>query len=402
LNTWSDSGDHKTHDAIEYMDPPYVSSFSLNSGYSYNSLDHIGKIKFRDAVVMNRRIYYGNVELLYEKQEGETYPLRQLHQDRVYKSLVNKPDIIPSTNYIDVITNDGDEITALETYADRLLVFKNDSMLLVNATRDVEYLEDTYIHKGVWGYSAVEKTDNGIAWANENGAYFYDGEKVVELSYKKIDQGEWNTAISTKPFVLYEPKNRHLIVSSSNNTSNGWICDLDKVSWAKLVGYKTNDSTNMVIYDDLIQYGVFGDHDGDGGGGTAHVLYFKKISFDKTATVSGNPIIKFNTKDIIFDSSGQRVDLKKVYVTYSGTPGDMDIRYRTNGQTTSRNFGSNYNAWGAAGSNLNTVQFVPATKSEAKDVHSVKLLFNDSGATNVGMNFELHDISIVYRARKVK
>jgi hypothetical protein len=399
LNIWTSSGDHKTHDVIEFINPPYSSSFSINSGYTYNSIDHIDKIKFRDATVMNRRIYYGNVELLHEKHGGESYALREQFQDRVYKSLINKPDIVPSTNYIDVVTNDGDEINALESYADRLLVFKNNSMLLINATRDVEFLEDTYIHKGVWGKSAVEKTDNGIAWANQNGAYFYDGEKVIELSYKKIDQGEWNTAISTKPTVVFEPKNRHLIVSSTNSTNDGWLCDLEKMSWVRLDNYKTNDSTNMVIYNDEIQYGVYGDHDDDGA--TANRVHFKKITFDKTASVSGNPIIKFNTRDITINSSGQRFDLKKVYVSYKGTPGSMDIKYRTNGESTPTKSFTNNDSWGASGS-VKTISFVPSTKSEAKDIHSLKLLFNDSGATNVGMNFELHDISIVYRARKVK
>ena len=408
LNIWENSGDHKTHGVIEYIDPPYISSFSINSGYSYNPTDHIEKIRFRDATVMNRRIYYGNVDLLYEKQSGETYPLREKYPDRVYKSLANKPDIVPSFNYIDVVSNDGDEVTALESYADRLLVFKKGSMLLVNATKDMEFLEDTFTFKGVWAYSAVTRTDKGIAWVNEYGAYFYDGENVVELTDKKIDQATWSTKIGGKPSIVYEPKNRHLIVSSTGNEGSGWLCDLNSIAWSQLEGFKTSDSTNMVIYDNNIQYGVYGDHDSDGS--TPNRVYFKKITFDKSATASNNPIIKFTTRDITFGSSGQQVDMKKVYVTYTGIPGSLDIRYRTDGESTNKEFSStatskndDSNNWGTVdAATLKTAVFIPNVKSDAKAKHSIKLLFNDTGATDVGMNFAIHDISIVYRGRKVK
>jgi hypothetical protein len=401
MNIWDELSDyHQTHNTIEYIDPPYISSFTINSGYSYSGIDHIEKIRFKDATVLNRRIYYGNVDLLYEKLDGETYPLRVKHQDRVYKSLANRPDIVPSLNYVDVVTNDGDEITALESYADRLLVFKKNSMLLVNATKDVEYLEDTFVHKGVWAYSAVEKTDKGVAWANSYGAYFYDGEKVIDITDKKIKEDTWSLNVGSNPSVVYEPKNRHLIVASTGALLDGWLCDLNTTAWSQLVNFKTANSTDMVVHGGIIQYGV--EDDGS--------VSFKKLDFDKTASVSSNPIIKFNTRDVTFGSSGQQVDIKKVYVTYTGTPGALDIRYRVNGESTNKEFLStatskndDSNNWGAvSATTLKTAVFLPTNKSDAKSVHSIKLIFNDSGATDFGMNFEIHDISIVYRARKVK
>ena len=388
MNIWKDSGNHETHDTIEYIDPPYISSFSINSGYSYSGIDHIEKIRFRDATVLNRRIYYGNVDLLYEKLDGETYPLRVKHQDRVYKSLANRPDIIHSLNYVDVVTNDGDEITALESYADRLLVFKKNSMLLINATKDVEYLEDTFVHKGVWAYSAVEKTDKGIAWANSYGAYFYDGEKVIDITDKKIKEDNWSLNVGSKPSVVYEPKNRHLIVSSTDSLLDGWLCDLNTTAWSLLFNFKTANSTDMVVHDGIFQYGV------ESGGSVS----FKKLEFDKSATGLGSAF-SFHTRDVDFGSAGQKVDLKKVYVSYKGTVGGMDIKYRKDGGSSNNDLTG---TWVNSTSDIKTLSFVPTVKANAKDCHSIKLVFNSTEATNVGADFEIHDISIVYRGRKVK
>ena len=58
--------------------------------------------------------------------------------------------------------------------------------------------------------------------------------------------------------------------------------------------------------------------------------------------------------------------------------------------------------WVNSTSDIKTLSFVPTVKANAKDCHSIKLVFNSTEATNVGADFEIHDISIVYRGRKVK
>ena len=40
------------------------------------------------------------------------------------KSPIGKYNILPKSNFIDVAINDGDEITALEYYKDKLLQYK--------------------------------------------------------------------------------------------------------------------------------------------------------------------------------------------------------------------------------------------------------------------------------------
>ena len=391
LKIWDTSASQETVSSIEYSDPPLLSNFSLKSGYVYDKAEHIQKIRFRDAVVMNRRIYYGNVDVVFEQQEGETNPLRIKYSDRVYKSLANKPDIVTKYNYIDILTNDGDEITALETYADRLLVYKNNTMYLVNATKDVEFLEDTYQHKGVWSKSAITRVDSGIVWVNQNGAYYYNGDKVINLTDKKLSQSTWSTNIGTKPSVIYEPKEKHILVMSTN-TDDGFVCDLDIGAWTVLKDFKDSDTTNAVLYNDDIVYAVTAT-DGNS-------ISFAKLLSDKAA--GSTQQIQIFTRDIDFGSSGKMIDLKKLYVTYKGNATNMGVKWRKNGQETTNDFISTSSSdnFGSA-SDVSQAIFKPTNKIDAKGIHSLQLVFNVTNSA-IHMNFELHDISIVFRERKVK
>jgi len=392
IEIWSDetinSISHKTHDTYEFIDPVYSSSFSISSGYDYNPAESIANIRSRAMAVLDRKIYYGNVDITYEKVDGENYALREKHGDRVYKSLANKPDIVPAYNYIDVAMNDGDEITAMIGYADRLLVFKSDVMYLINATKDLEYLEDTYKFKGAWNQMAVTQTDKGVAWANEYGCFHYDGDDVKNLSDQKIDQGEWVTTIGTKPSIVFEPKERHIIVLGSS-TTNGWAIDLDLEGWTKLSGVKTATTSNNIIYGGDIVYSLSSGGD----------MVMKKLDYIKSSGTSSK--IKINTRDMDFGSAGQLCDIKKVYVSYKGTAGNMTLHYLPKSATddgeTHRSFTGSF----GTKTEVSTQAFVPTTSSQAKKLHSFQLVFNKDGA-DIPMDFELHDITVVYRKKIIK
>ena len=134
--------------------------------------------KYKSAVVVNRVVYIGGLEVEYE--DGET----EVMGDAMIKSPVNKFDVFPLSRIIEVSVRDGDSIVKLEEYADRILQFKKRKMHLVNVSQEVEFLEDTFMHKGVSTPAAVCKTDFGIAWVNKHGCYFYDGYRVNNLLEK--------------------------------------------------------------------------------------------------------------------------------------------------------------------------------------------------------------------------
>ena len=104
------------------------------------------------------------------------------------KSSVNKFDTFSSLRKIEASIRDGDAIVKIEEYADRILQFKKNKMHLINVSQDIEFLEDTFLHKGVSHPASVCKTDYGIAWANNLGCYLYDGQKVKNVVHDDSDQ----------------------------------------------------------------------------------------------------------------------------------------------------------------------------------------------------------------------
>ena len=65
------------------------------------------------------------------------------------KSPVNQFDIFPEENFIDVAINDGESITHLMSYNDRILQFKESSLYIINISGDYEYLEAQYKYMGI-------------------------------------------------------------------------------------------------------------------------------------------------------------------------------------------------------------------------------------------------------------
>ena len=131
--------------------------------------------RYKTAVVCNNRLYVGNI-----KQAGRIYG------DRMLKSPVGKYNLLPASNLIDVAINDGDEITALAYYKDKLIQFKKKKVFVINISGDYEFLEDTLNDIGVDGQFSVVTTQYGIVWANEDGCFLYDGEKLNDLTSGKI------------------------------------------------------------------------------------------------------------------------------------------------------------------------------------------------------------------------
>ena len=158
------------------------------------SKDRLSNLRWKTSVVANRKAYLGNVK--YTDENGMTV----YKNDAILKSLVNSFDVFTKYGIIEASINDGDEIVKLESYADRLLQFKKNKLHIINISQELEFLEDTFMHKGVDHPSAVCKTDFGIAWVNRSGCFLYDGEKVRNLLEKKgvrlISDSEWSSFLT--------------------------------------------------------------------------------------------------------------------------------------------------------------------------------------------------------------
>ena len=235
--------------------------------------------------------------------------------DTIIKSPVNKFDTFPLSNKIEAAVRDGDSIVALAEYADRLLEFKKRSLYIINISQDAEYLEDSHLHKGILHPGAVTKTDYGIAWVNDFGCYFYDGQKVSDLIEKGprqiISASEWSTFVTETTMIGYVPLNKQLIVlrdCSGSSVGNIYLYDMVTQSWS-IGDSKYTDSkvtTNFV-----------NDWNGDlvlSHESSANTITTQKWSDSATSTST----FELTTKDIDFGQPSLRKKVYKLYVTYTG------------------------------------------------------------------------------------
>ena len=326
---------------------------------------------------------------------------KEILQDAMVRSLPNKFDIFPISEKVDVTLSDGEEIVCLESFNDRILQFKERTLYIINASQDVEFLEDVLPYRGVTHQASVFKTEYGVVWANKNGCFYYDGRRVHDLLEKDgrpmIKQSTWESFVNI-PLVGYSPKTKQVIVCddiSDGKSGDAYVYDMKTKSWVKgSEVFQDSDKTNFVLdwNNDLLY-------------ATTSNLYKWQDAATQTA-----PVVR--TKDVDFGTPSQKKSVKKVYLTYKGDGTAVQITYRVNGDTdTTANFfksgsdGSSTKATNSTtplhSSSVGTDDWVCAELRPAAGSVTCNSFQIDIGGT-AGTDFEINDISIVYRPKSVK
>jgi len=495
-----------------------VETYESETGYSAENdtigLDGVGT-GFKTAVVSNRITYLGNVS--FKDWKGDI----QVYGDTILKSGVGKFDSFTFERRLEIDIRDGDEIVKLEEYADRLLVFKKNKMQLLNISQEIEFLEDSFMHKGISHPASACKTDFGIAWVNKLGCYIYDGKSVINLFEKGgrqlIDESLWKNHFSTTGYVADEAVKEvittlttvqaadtdpttvyaqtaiapidptegldffygdgdtaltvtHTIIDDNSGIftgdivgtidySNGYMelvvddngpdagDDLKLTyNYAELVAssedhpligyipksrqllvtFLTTSQAPTFIYDIVTQSWVKSRHglwplgrstnlitDWNGNLTANHGPLCSQWNNDSSTNIP-----KFNTKDIDFGQPGQKKKIYRVLISYKGDAVGVEVRYQVNGEapyaygdyTSGRFFkiGADGNTTGADAHfrplvNAGTDDWLVAElkpEISINNVYSFKLV---STLSNIyTSNFEINDISIVYRLKPVR
>ena len=369
-----------------------------NEDDSGNSI-MLNTAKYKTAVVSNRMVYIGNVNY-----NGITYG------DAVFKSPVNRFDTFSDVRKLEASINDGDSIVKLEAYADRLLIFKKKKLELLNISQELEFIEDTFVHKGVSHPAATCKTDFGIAWANEKGCYLYDGQRVNNLLEKGgrqiIKESDWATFITENSMIGYIPSKRQLLVvkdCTHSSVGDVYLYDIVTKSWV----YGNSKCSDSIRFTNFVT-----DWNGD-------LIYIetddtgtsKKWS-DASGTSTG---LHIQTKDLDFGQPGVRKKIYKVYITYRGDASNVQVNYGSDGGALSGTFftitsGTDGSTTGGSAAakclkNAGTDDWLKAElkpSASINNVSSFQLKLHTDGSNAVASDFEIDSISIVYRTKGIK
>lgn len=413
----------------EYM-KDYNEVNSYESETMLTKADFLGNgnltCKYKTSVVCNNRLYVGNIF-----QNNQTYG------DRMIKSPIGKYNILPASNFVDVAINDGDEITALAYYKDKLLQFKRKKVFVINISGDYEFLEDTFNDIGVLGQFSVVTTPYGVIWANKDGCFLYDGKELKDLIASKIpttssyanpassnsQNNRWCANSTTGDCVIgYSSDKQTLLVNFTKKdtgqptTPSGATYHFPTKSWSLLFNVWGNNSsvTNTGDMSNMIT-----NTDGD-------IMFFSKGS-NVTSSIKkwvqepdstfSTKYAYFTTKDITFGDINVKKKLYKVYITYrssatDGTDSGVIVKGAVNGKgsfsvdfsTSSKFLGTSTDCYGSSTLDetdglWKTAELKFDTPSEVNNITSFQIQFYSGAVT---YDFEVNDISVSYRVKNIK
>lgn len=371
--------------AYQIMNASFV-SFSDSTGFQ----EEEEEITFQDAAygyktatVFNQRAFVGNVR--YKDTDGNV----KIMGDRIQYTPVRKYDTFPQSYYLEIGANDGDEIIKIIEFNDKLFVYKTKKLFVIDASspNPGQYiLIGEFENRGIGNPNAVVKSDLGLVWANKDGLFgYFDG--IATLS-KAIDDDDWSSSINLAGVALgYIPKKNQIFINNNTSESSnpdGYIYDLNTSSFINI-----DDSSVMVAQatSNLIQFDD-----------SLCVMNHNTGQLVKFNTNVATQVINMSTKEFDFDSPTQDKKIYSIYVTYK-YGGGISLRYGLNGAaattTTIDRQGTSSNALGTSSSFV-TEKFTFESSTTAK---SIQLNFTGT-ASNA--NFEIEDITIVYRTKPLK
>lgn len=387
-----------------WLHPPRFVNYYNNNFHSHEDVVKVNS--FKTSVVINQRAYIGNVNQTIDDVATQ-------FSDRILFSPIGQYDKFPENNILDTAINDGDEIIHLASFADRLLQFKSNVLYIINVAQEETFVESVHRFKGVEHSAAVCETEDGIAWANTNGAYLYDGAQVVDLLSiqgqqlikvgDSTESGTWQNFINT-PMVGYSPKTKELIFADDVGTDGDGaihVFNMITKSWVK--------GANSSI-DDAIKSNFITDYNND-------LIYYdftnaRMMKWVNTPETSSS--LSVVTKDFDFDAPGVKKRVYKVYLSYRGDASNVTVQYGVNGATPSSNFypitsgtdGSSTSTGATAKCipyNAGTDDWLTAELKPGASVNNINSFQIKVGADGaVASDFEINDISIVFRLKRVK
>jgi len=216
------------------LEAPNLDTYASLNGFSQStkqiSFGQLGA-GYSTAVVANRRAFVANVKY----DEGGSGSLDGLTEfssfgDRIMFSEIGKYDTFPNLNFIEASKGDAENYVKIESFADRILAYKQRTMQVINVSSSSPaswYIEDTVYSAGVKYPYSVCKGELGVVWANSNGVYYYNGSNTRRVNDGKISDEEWASFGGQQLSLGYiSDSNQVMIMQDVDQARHAYIYDI--------------------------------------------------------------------------------------------------------------------------------------------------------------------------------
>jgi len=417
VSAWSGVG-------VYHKIPPTIFTHAVKSGIRPGTISI--ECRYKTSVLLNRKLYVGNIN----QKTKDSPSIAKDYPDRLLKSIANRFDVLPDTEFVDVAIRDGESIIKLASFGNRLLQFKEHTLYVIATAGGEEYLEATFHHRGVKHPNAVTVLPEGVFWVNEFGAFIFGGEgPPINLIDNKIDNNEWADFISNDAITGYYPREKKLMVVGDAGTLLD-ATESDEIYYYNLLTRSWNLQKNILIEEgdndrqEITNFVNYVDKEDTMhtlfmcNGATenvpedeADILEYKNV--DELSTVTTVPF-SLKTKDFTADVPAQRKKIYGLYITYKGTvagtgasptntqptvklylniEGNISESITLEGKTTALDF-ENASDW-------QTAHYVVASddKSKVRNVYGVQIEIESAVCSN---DFMINDMSLIYTLKTIK
>jgi hypothetical protein len=295
---------------------------------TYNSLTgraaetRLKPIKWNTATVVGNKAFYGNID--FKDENDQT--IRERNRI-VFTDNFKLDEAVVGTKFVDVGKNDGDEITALHSFQNRLYVFKTRNIYIyrIQSAQSVNFILERHIAgTGCLHKHAVTDTPYGICFADNKQVSLLRGLEISELSllirdtYQGLDLQPNSGGLS-----LGYHANINTLIVNYDSTATMYAYNFDTQSWSKFDGHSGTFQSQFVMSDDQ-ELQTF-----DTTSEKVENL-FLSTSNESTSTV------KLKTKRFDFGLPDQFKRFTKMHITYLGSGGtsNLTVKAYIDGNTT--------------------------------------------------------------------
>jgi hypothetical protein len=378
---------------IAIVAPP--TSITYESRNGFNSIDNAmidwtNGSGFVSTIIMNRKAYAGGVKCINE------FGILQDYSDSIFPSEVNRFDTFLTKKRLDITINDGEKIIIMVGYSDRILQFKEDTLYIINVSRELEYIEDTKAHMGVRIASAVCVTPYGVAWYNKKSLYFYDDGQVIDLNMKDgkklLSKSSWESFIANEDEISigYEPTKKQLILLKT--VADGAGSDYDGDIYIYDFATQSFCFGNSKFTDSVEKTNFINDWNGDlvlihtDATGTC-------VKWDDSSDASATLELIF--KDEVYSTAINRKTVHSIWLTHKGAGVDKaELWYR-------KIDASGLSSYVSLGNLTNSTDWIQQEFAiNVDDAYSVQLKIVPVSGQTIASTFEINDIHDVYISKE--
>jgi len=364
-------------------------TYEIINGFSSSIFSHtIGDQgeNWKDSVVANNRAFVCNVTIK-DENTGTAKDTAALttFSDRIMYSMPNRFDTFPYHNFIETAKGDAETYVAIDSFADRLLAFKQYSVDIINIASPDDaswFLEDSRKHMGVENPTCVQKTQYGIVWVNKQGFFLYNGSKILNLSENKLNDIDLKNLQTSNSSLIYdEVESTVYFTKNSSSSADGIILDLKKgtfVTTSSLTPIANDGFSNAV---NTSSYPMIASDEGD------HIDLYNLVR------TRGSHTSLFQTKDFDFGDPSTTKRIYAIYITYKSD--DALTGYFTIQEPD----GTSHSLAGTVSASASNYSVVKLTPNSTCDVSKASIKMTTSSNSRI---IYINDISVEYRTLKKK